>query len=734
MKQKRNRGFTLAEMLLVVGLIVILSGVAVVAVYQYRRSMRQLEYDAVAKEIFFAAQNHLTMADNQGLLSARTDEGVHDEAEKEAGKDAGVYYFVYPGAADPDEESSVLNLMLPFGSIDETVRLGGSYVIRYQKSSARILEVFYSAPGDQTGLLGGLGCSFSGLTPDGYTALKGYSGEDNKDNRKHYVGPDNNNAVIGWYDGDGLEGSETLAAPSIRVINAERLEVEITNPNADKDFAQLMLLVTEKGEPKHRKAIPLDAASEKITYVLDDISEKNQHFAKLFPDFTPGADIEIKVVAYSNKVLANIAESAAFETNSLFAYDGDGKYGTVDLANIRHLENLDGALSGFNSVKTPVQATQTTDLSWTDFREKLNERKGTTGPIHIVPIDGSQTGDDLFYPIKLDYKLDYDGQDRGGQKHSISDVAINTSGNAGLFSENTVLKSSFSRLELINFDVTSSSGNAGALFGDASDVSVTDVLARNTKEKDSKTSPTVTASGSAGGLIGSLTGGSVKNSAAALVVSGNGDAGGLIGSAADGAVISDSYAGGHTDGNGAYSGQDYNVTGANAGGLIGSLSGTVSNCYSTCSASGSASAGGLIGSASGSVSDSYATGLVNADNTAHALVGTGSVSGSGNKYLWIINQDQPWMQPYLEQYKSSPDAAMADACGQIAATDVTWNTETLTGFFKGSEKAQPYDTKLLASYQGKYPMPTVGQSGSYAASHYGDWPMPETLVINRRVL
>ena len=131
--------------------------------------------------------------------------------------------------------SSVLNLMLPFGSIDETVRLGGSYVIRYQKSSARILEVFYSAPGDQTGLLGGLGCSFSGLTPEGYTALKGYSGEDNKDNRKHYVGPDNNNAVIGWYDGDGLEGSETLAAPSIRVINAERLEVEITNPSADKD-------------------------------------------------------------------------------------------------------------------------------------------------------------------------------------------------------------------------------------------------------------------------------------------------------------------------------------------------------------------------------------------------------------------------------------------------------------------------------------------------------------------
>ena len=72
MKQKRNKGFTMAEMLAVVALILILAAVAAVAVYRYRRSMRQLEYDAIAKEIFIVAQNHLTMADNQGLLGERT--------------------------------------------------------------------------------------------------------------------------------------------------------------------------------------------------------------------------------------------------------------------------------------------------------------------------------------------------------------------------------------------------------------------------------------------------------------------------------------------------------------------------------------------------------------------------------------------------------------------------------------------------------------------------------------
>ena len=51
-----------------------------------------------------------------------------------------------------------------------------------------------------------------------------------------------------------------------------------------------------------------------------------------------------------------------------------------------------------------------------------------------------------------------------------------------------------------------------------------------------------------------------------------------------------------------------------------------------------------------------------ASGGSQSSFGSGSAAGSGNGYLWIINQDQPWMQPYLEQYKSSPDAAMAAAC------------------------------------------------------------------------
>jgi len=67
-KNRKVRGFTMAEMLIVVAIIMVLSGVAFIAVASHQRSMAQLERDTVAKEIFVAAQNHLTMAESQGYL------------------------------------------------------------------------------------------------------------------------------------------------------------------------------------------------------------------------------------------------------------------------------------------------------------------------------------------------------------------------------------------------------------------------------------------------------------------------------------------------------------------------------------------------------------------------------------------------------------------------------------------------------------------------------------------
>ena len=182
--KKNRRGFTLAETLMTVAILVILFGLIFIGVIYYLRIMAQVERDGIAKEIFVSAQNHLTMAESQGYLG-RTKFGKPEE-------DGKVFYFV---VGENFEEDSVLGLMLPFGAVDETVRAGGTYIIRYQKDPALVLDVFYCPP---TG-----GRFVHTLTDGDYAgamALRDVDGADHKRDRRYF---DENKAVLGWYGGIG---------------------------------------------------------------------------------------------------------------------------------------------------------------------------------------------------------------------------------------------------------------------------------------------------------------------------------------------------------------------------------------------------------------------------------------------------------------------------------------------------------------------------------------------------
>ena len=144
-RTKRNRGFTLAETLIVVAIITVLSGVSFIAVQNHMRSLAQLERDGIAKEIFVAAQNHLTMAEHEGYLNQSSYGYPEVEGDNTTKNQDSIYYFVVDKGID-SSSSEVLKLLLPFGSVDETVRLGGSYIIRYQRDTGRVLDVFFSWP------------------------------------------------------------------------------------------------------------------------------------------------------------------------------------------------------------------------------------------------------------------------------------------------------------------------------------------------------------------------------------------------------------------------------------------------------------------------------------------------------------------------------------------------------------------------------------------------------------
>ena len=780
MKRKRNSGFTLAEVLIVVGIIGVLAAVSFIAVSSYQRSMYQLEYDGIARELYFAAQNHLTMADSQGLVRNNPSSG--EPADEYTSllnneKRDNVYYYAVPG-----DSGGVLALMRPALSADTNNSRGngGSYFIVYQKSSATVLDVFYSARSGRFG-------HAMEKSKEEYSALMALRGDSQKAARRNAF----DGAVIGYYGAEAGEGHAEepveLPSPNLFVENKEQLRVEVTCPKKNRreenveNYIALNLIIRGEtsGAVKTISLVKHDAAFNPSllteTYVtdnssatafdyeiiLDDITTQNGHFSQKFKDadengklFIPGENLLIQAECTSvNSIVKRNENSPEVRTNSLFAdpplqglsnpndrvYYSEVEKGLAAVAYFRHLENLDSTISelGKNGGTFAVsKAAQIAEMDWNTSKATLTV---------VTPVSGTASKSGCYLPVtprkvvsgeNTQYLLAYDGQG-----NSIKNVKADHTTDAGLFSaiskaggnKNAEIKN----LKLIDFDITNSSGNAGALVGTAADTDITNVLAYNSTGYTKNENIKASATGSAGGLIGSMTGGKVEKSAAALwVESSGGSAGGLIGSMSGGSVTA-SYAGGHTN-KATYftdSGDPiYNVTGATAGGLIGSMTGgSVSGSYSTCSASGT-TAGGFVGSGSGTISNCYCTGLVKGTTTEGAFAGEfgGSISDPC-WYFEIINERPDAVKGYT--YLNA--IGSGNTSGSITALDATAKAyDDFCGSPNSWNSAIPYDGTLKVYYNNKYNLKTIKQLDSsvtadfVVSTHYGDWPAPEAFVVN----
>ena len=700
LKARNKKGFTLAETLIVVAIIAVLAAIAFIGIITHMRNMTKLEYDKYAKEIFIAAQNHLSMAHRQGYPGC----DYFGVPEGEDGEE-GVYYLVV--SKDSFTEGSVLNLMLPFGSIDNTVRMGGQYIIRYHKDSGTVLDVFYWDTDGRYPLK---------YVSAYYRDLMSYK-TNNEEMKKFKDG----NSVVGWYGGAEGIGSlihgEELKDPDIRVVNAEKLYVIVTDYNDEsaRDSGYTLKLIIQGETSKNSVEVTLPGQSATVhTVLLDDITAEGQHFSdKYGVTLIPGENLKIKAVASYAEKLSNIAQSAEETTNSLFGNDTDTVNGDAEISNIRHLENLYNAISGVNTSPglTISAARQTANLSWPDFCTAVGK---TESEIAVYMSDGvDKTG--TFVPVKPISGFTYDGG-----RFSISGTRVSVSDDAGIFGKLTGGEVKNLKLE----NCTVSGTNAGALAGSTVGTNVTNVLACNTPDFDQAERATIRATVDAGGLIGSATDGEIRNSAAALLVSGGGNVGGLIGSVSA-ATVSGCYSGGHTV-SGAYSKTAYNVTGATAGGLIGSAGNAgIEYSYSTCSVSGT-TAGGFVGRASGgSITNCYSTGLV-AGTTRGAFAGSSTGTVSGCYYYKIVNE--------IPKDGDKGETGYEYLAGGVSgATAFDESISTFNAFANDKRAdAKPYDNALGNYYKNKYPLRTYAESrGDFVAAHYGDWPAPETWVINK---
>lgn len=791
MQKKQNKlGFTMAELLVVVAIIAILGGVAFIGVINYQRNMAQLECDSIAKELFVAAQNHLTAANSQGYLNLKGEAfGQADPDRKD------VYYFINNnGNSFKGDNKSLLDLMLPFGSIDETVRIGGNYIICYKPDAAQVVDVFYCSD------TGRFKHSFDAGELSAVSQLRD-ADTSQKSARRNY-GSDR--ATLGWYgDTQEIPTGKHLEIPEIRVVNAERLYVVVKDPISNRsdttvldEKVSLFISMRDKDGNETAKltfgdlysaasariSSVSDSSGTEFTIVLDDITTSGLHFADLNSGtaswkgaerFTSGKDIYVQAVAFRTQTVTNLAYTDVKKANSLFAELGEEDGTSIAyIDNIRHLENLAHSIS---DVEQDIfgEVRQLTDLDWNSFVSAVKTQKGEES-IKIYKADNTSGTVDCFCPIDAAYTLNFNGQN-----HKITNVKVNQpSGNGGLFGTINNI-GTIKNLRLIDFDI-SSGGNVGALAGEMKNSTVQNVITFNTRRE---TYPVIVSkealnnNSGVGGLIGNINNCTLTGCAAAVYVKGTGsaNAGGLIGFANKG-TINGCYSGGHTSG-GAYDADNPDVqsSGGNAGGLIGTAESlTIKNSYSTCSAKGYSYTGGLVGqTTSASFENCYSTGLVTAANDSD-LTKTGAFAGSEDvnsavncHYFEIINE--------VEDENADSGASILTymtALGNkktntnIKPLDETAETyNTFVGTPSSWKKASPYDSALPVYYRteekeatnedtgedseegstltvfSKYPLRTAIQLfptidlGTDAidfvlGTHYGDWPAPEIFVIN----
>ena len=434
-RRTNNKGFTMAELMLAIAIIVILGALAMVGVTRYLRGLRLLEMDNAAKEIFYAAQNRITAELNSGTLG-RLDRANELKADAKAASDRSLkaadgvtvveFAAVHSSIAsvpNPPLNETLLDELLPFGSIDDTLRGGGSYIITYSydrdANMATVLDVWFASD-EGSGFFRNWNGSESELLSASYDDLNKARTDNEK--RRNF----NNGTVIGYY-GRTASSVTTLSELynfhnlEFKLINDEVLygrfefqadqlqstKVQNMMPSAIKEIEpQLKLTITQDNgakltlryDVKDKKIVRFDdptreitsqivkdvtgASTDKLIYliVLDDITETvGERFRDLVAepdsgsiDFTLGKDIHVNIEVYTNAVLANIDSVTAVD-NSLFQYvkttkdDLNNETTEAGIGKIRHLQNLSNNVSGVALDSSGIDidiALQTTNLYW----------------------------------------------------------------------------------------------------------------------------------------------------------------------------------------------------------------------------------------------------------------------------------------------------------------------------------------------------------------------------------
>ena len=512
-KNRKNKGFTLTEILVTVAILVILMSLATVSFVALRRNLRQKELDAKAEIIYAAAQNRMAELRAAGYgdsFALNSDRGVAKlsippcDIQEDAEQEEPTFYYVK--ALDKTTQSSAARLLLTETAVDRDL-WGSQWIIEYNADTGLVYAVFYSE--EKTG---------SSYLTDSF-----YGSEDYRDNMRIRSNRLSDGARIGYYGGDLTRINGTyLLHPTIEIVNNEKLTAKFScvSPDLGNGFTPRLtfqVTIADQKDPtkKVTRTLSTTAAGNGLytaDMILDSLEDTGKKFSQQFPDLVPGNNIAVTLSVTADDSRVDKANYTVY-TNSLFAYEKGGSETVARIAYRRHLQNLDTATSNVDPKVT--SAILLNDLSYKD------------------PAGGYYS----FKPITNEYLDSFSGKDNSTESgvFSIKDMYIRTTDYGGLFAKyNGEVKD----LVMSNTRVASGTGYAGALIGWVdgdtklenvrvylSDLSVT-------KYKTAEEVPGYINGTYAGGLVGLVDTGKelrVTSSASATTVAAVNAAGGLAG-------------------------------------------------------------------------------------------------------------------------------------------------------------------------------------------------------------
>lgn len=737
---KKKKGYTLAEVLATVAILLILMAIAVPAIFSIRKNLRQKALDNKAELIYTAVQNNLVKLQSNGnssLYDGEKTAKAMGRTPSDATKEQKLYYALSSEKADTKRAASVL---VTTDTVDGEL-YNNYWVVEYNPESASVYAVFYSESD-----------SIKPYDPNVYDSFR------YKDNRL------SDGARIGYYGGDALDGSNTaVLAPKITVTNEEKLVATITCMRQGQDNKPLSFDVVLTDDKGNQLNLKYKASGDKLVHAkddlhvgdmskedtneessivgrsytlkitLDDLTSDATRFVSLYGEknsnlkstntkaLRAGTALNIKVTVRSeNHKIDGLFTQ--YDTNSLFADKSTSENAAIYYG--RHLQNLDQESGVAEDIKT---AKLGNSIHFEKQEEK--EKDDTTswyscyGNKALTPITNKNLESFIGDKSMAIYHLNV----KNGVDITTADGSATGRKGAGLFA---VLKDSMTvenlRLAGTTIAITGEGKekvSVGAIAGETTgSAKITNCeVYLDTEDIEGKNENDVWISGAGiqGGLIGHTNSGSdsgssvtIDNSFAATVMDGRengttgdliGTVGGLIGQADCAVSIKNCYA-------------DSYLTGDVTGGLVGSVSSgsvNVESCYTAGYQNPANQGGGFVAS----VASSFDSNALKIKNSYTVVTYLENRESENNLVIYAVSPGTLENVYYLNKGKNVKNDN-GEAVDYLTFSNKAKMVEKLNnnGSNSFTTSTTTYAYNLRNQGLTSYSYPSLKD-----ISHYGDW-------------